>query len=106
MRVQRTTENGVYVHHLAEAYPQGDVDKIILWRTDRGYFGEITHRKKPAVIPFHEYSSWLQLKRDLMRCLYKELQIPEFDEESQLGPPLLRRAADYVKKGGPSLNGP
>jgi hypothetical protein len=32
MRVRRTAQNGVYVHHVAEAYPQGEIDKIILWR--------------------------------------------------------------------------
>jgi hypothetical protein len=98
MRVRRTAQNGVYVHHVAEAYPQGDVDKIILWRNHEGYFGEITHRKKPAVIPFHKYSTWLELKRDLIRCLYEELQYPEFDEESQFGPPFLRRVPDHVEE--------
>jgi hypothetical protein len=46
MRIRRTTENGVYVYHVAEAHPQGRVDKVMVWRTGRGYFGEITIQKK------------------------------------------------------------
>src|SRR5260370_11228993 len=87
MRVRRTAENGVHVHHVAEAYPQGEVDKIILWRNHEGYFGEITHRKKPAVIPFHKYSSWLELKRDLIRCLHESCGIPSSTRRANLGRP-------------------
>jgi hypothetical protein len=53
MQVRRTIENGVYVYHLAEACPRGDVGQVRLWRNDRGYFGEITHREKAASIPFN-----------------------------------------------------
>ena len=91
MPIRRTIENGVYVYHVAEAYPRGDVDEIRLWRTDRGYFAEIAHRdRESAAIPFHEYSGWGELKGDVMRCLY-ELRYPAFEGESELRPPLLRR---------------
>jgi hypothetical protein len=94
MHVRRTTENGVYVYHVAEAHPQGQVDKVALWRTDRGYFGEITLREDADSIVFDEYPEWGKLKRDLITCLHEELQCPEFDEYSELRPPLLRRLPD------------
>ena len=94
MQVRRTTEKGVYVYHVAEAYPRGHVDKVMLWRTDRGYFAEITNLKGAPSISFDEYSRWGEIKSDLMRCLHEELEYPEFDEESALRPPLLRRAPD------------
>jgi len=55
--VRRTSENGVYTYHVAEAYPPGQVDKVVLWRAPRGYFGEITLRKGAPSIPFDAYPS-------------------------------------------------
>ena len=91
--VRPTTRIGVYIYYVGEAFPEGDVDKIMLWRNDRGYFGEITHRRGAATIPLHEYRSWGELKSNLTSCLY-ELQYPELIEESELRPPLLRRVPD------------
>ena len=94
LTVRRTTEKGVYVYHVGETHPQGQVDKVMLWRTDRGYFGEITHVKRVPSITMDEYPSWGELKRDLMTCLHEELKYPEFDDESEFRPPLLRRVSD------------
>jgi hypothetical protein len=30
------------MYHVAEAYPQGEVDNVLLWRTLDGYLGAIT----------------------------------------------------------------
>jgi len=92
--VRRSSVDGFYSYHVAEAYPAGKVDKVILWRTLDGYFGAIT-RKGGASIPFAGYTSWSRLKNDLRTCLYEGLQCPEFDDGSQLRPPLLRQVQDF-----------
>ena len=93
--VRRSSVDGFYSYHVAEAYPAGKVDKVILWRTLDGYFGAITSRNGGASIPFQGYTSWSLLKKDLMACLYEELQCPKFDEGSQFRPPLLRQVQDF-----------
>jgi hypothetical protein len=93
--VRRSMGDGLYTYHVAEAYPPGQVDKIFLWRTLDGYYGEITLQKGGESIRFDGYNHWSILKNDLMICLQKELQCPEFDEDSRLRPPLLRRYRDF-----------
>ncbi len=93
--VRRSSEDGVYSYHVAEAHPAGQVDKVILWRTLDGYFGEITYQNGGPSIPFDGYNNWSLLKNDLMIYLYEELQCPEFDEGSRLRPPLFRRFQDF-----------
>jgi hypothetical protein len=93
--VRRSSEDGFYNYHVAEAYPPGQVDRVILWRTLGGYFGAITYQKGEPSISFEGYTSRGRLKSDMMTCLYDELQCPEFDENSQLRPPLLRRFQDF-----------
>jgi len=78
-----------------EAYPSGQVDKVILWRTLDGYFGAITFQNGRPPISFEGYNYWSLLKNDLTICLHEELQCPEFDEGSRLRPPLLRRFQDF-----------
>jgi hypothetical protein len=43
--VRRSMEDGLYTYHVVEAYPLGQVDKVFLWRTLDGYYGEITLQK-------------------------------------------------------------
>ncbi len=93
IKVRRSTENMIDTYHIAEAYPAGRIDEVILWRTPDGYFGIIT-QKGARPIPFENYPSWREFKNDLMACLHEELQSPEFDNESQLSPPFLRRSPD------------
>ena len=45
VKVRRTSENGVYTYHLAEADPAGQVDRIMLCRTPQP---EYLHRKYTA----------------------------------------------------------
>lgn len=94
MRILRTTKNRMYVYHVGETYPRGPVNEIRLWRSAAGYFAEITHRERAVSIPFDAYKSWGDLRRDLKKCVYEDLEYPEFDEESELKPPLLRRISD------------
>ena len=93
--VRRSSEDGVYSYHVAEAHPAGQVDKVILWRTLDGYFGSITFQNGGLSIPFDGYNNWSLLKNDLMIYLYEELQCLEFDEGSRLRPPLFRRFQDF-----------
>ena len=93
--VRRNSQDGVYSYHVAEAHPSGQVDKVILWRTLDGYFGEITFQNERPSISFDGYNNWSLLKNDLMICLHEELQCPEFDEGSRLRPPLPRRFQDF-----------
>ena len=93
--VRRNSQDGVYSYPVAEAHPSGQVDKVILWRTLDGYFGEITFQNERPSISFDGYNNWSLLKNDLMICLHEELQCPEFDEGSRLRPPLLRRFQDF-----------
>ena len=87
--VRRSSEDGVYSYHVAEAYPSGQVDKVILWRTLDGYFGAITFQNGRPPISFEGYNYWSLLKNDLTICLHEELQCPEFDEGSRLNRPCL-----------------
>jgi hypothetical protein len=84
--VRRSIEDGLYTYYVGEAYSPGQVYKVFLWRTLDGYFGEIT---------LDGYNHWGILKNDLMICLHKELQCPEFDEDSPLRPPLFRQYQDF-----------
>jgi hypothetical protein len=77
MHVRRTIEKGAYVYHVDEAHPRGQVEKVALWRTDRGYFAAITLREDADSIVFDEYPDWGKLKAHLVTCLREELQCPE-----------------------------
>jgi hypothetical protein len=85
MQVRRTIENGVYVYHLAEACPRGDVGQVRLWRTT-----EATLARSPIGKKRLQFRS-----TDLKSCL-REMEYPEFDGESEFRPPLLRRIPDLL----------
>jgi hypothetical protein len=91
IKVRRSTEKQVDTYHVGEAYPQGRVDKIVIVRTGNGYFAMITQKEGPP-LRFNEYLSWGEFKSDLIKCLRDELECPEFDKETQLCPPFLKRS--------------
>jgi hypothetical protein len=82
--VRRSSKDGVYSYHVAEAHPPGQVDEVILWWTLDGYFSAITLQNGRPSIPFDAYNNWSLLKNGLMIFLHEELQCPEFDEGSRL----------------------
>jgi len=97
IKVRRGTQKQFDTYHVAEAYPQGRVDKIVIVRTVNGYFAMITQKEGPP-FQFNEYPSWGDFKSDLMKCLRDELQCPEFDKETQLCPPFLKRSGEAQKQ--------
>ena len=97
IRVRRSTQQQVDTYHVAEAHPQGRVDKIVIVRTVNGYFAMITQKEGPP-FRFNEYLSWGEFKSDLAKCLHEKLQCPEFDKVTQLCPPFLKRTGDVQKQ--------
>jgi hypothetical protein len=57
----------------------------------------ITQKEGPP-FQFNEYPRWGDFKSDLMKCLRDELQCPEFDKETQLCPPFLKRSGEAQKQ--------
>jgi hypothetical protein len=87
--VRRSTEDGVDTYHVGEAYPLGQVDRVMVRRTLDGYFATIT-RQQGAPISVGPHAVWGQFKADLDRWL-RELQCPEFAPGSEIREPPLRR---------------
>jgi len=87
IKVQRSTEDGVEIYHVAEAYPAGQIDQVTVYRGMTGYSAKITRQKSAPPVTVGIIPTWGQFISDLKTHLHEELQCPYFDQESEIREP-------------------